>query len=70
MPHFYYFAFAQTPNGIDEKRTSSTIALEEPKVTMQVIAQAQLTAGALPGAFMTNCSYLGEMTVDEFQAGS
>lgn len=69
MLHLYYFAFTQTPDGVGEHFTSATLGLEQPKVTLQVIAEARRTAGARPDAFMSCCSYLGEMTFEEFRAG-
>jgi len=68
MSHYYYFAFIDSPEGGEVIRSASHLGLTEPKVSRKMIQAAKKIAGATPDAVMTCCSYLGEMTAEEFNA--
>jgi hypothetical protein len=68
MSHYYYFAFVESPDGQGERRTSACIGLTYPKISKKVMESAREIAGAAasPHSVMTCCTYLGEMTKEEF----
>lgn len=68
MSHYYHFAFIDS-NGREEIRSAANLGLTVQKVSRQVIQAAKEVAGATPDAVMTGCTYLGEMTSEEFNAG-
>ncbi|WP_231421418.1 hypothetical protein [Pseudomonas sp. Leaf59] len=68
--HYYYFAFKDSAEGPStERNTAATLGMLEQKVTRQFIQHAKKVAGAAPDAFMSCCTYLGEMTSAEFHEG-
>lgn len=66
MSHYYYFAFIESKNGREEVRSAVNIGLTQQKVSRKVIQGAKSVAGASPDSVMTCCTYLGEMTKEEF----
>lgn len=66
MSHYYFFAFIEIKNGLGEVRTTAQLGLTQQKISRQVIGAAKSVAGASPDSVMTCCTYLGEMTNEEF----
>lgn len=64
--HHYLFSFKETRN-IDERTAAVTLAVPYQRVTTATISRARLGAGMSPAGVLLAVSYLGHMTMAEFQ---
>lgn len=64
--HFYLFVFQEGP--VETLRTTSTsMGVKHNRVTQTAINNARIAARVSPTALLFNVSYLGHMTMEEFQ---
>lgn len=64
--HHYLFSFKETKN-IGEVTIAVTLAVPHQRVTAATISRARLGAGMTPAGVLLAVSYLGHMTMADFQ---
>lgn len=67
MHHFYSLTFMDSNATGATTHANTYIGLVEPRVTRRDIAQARTSASLSANAVLLNCSYLGEMTAQQWQ---
>ncbi|MDY4299408.1 hypothetical protein SO486_05280 [Pseudomonas salmasensis] len=65
--HHYLFSFKETKN-IGEFTTAVTLAVPHQRVTAATMARARLGAGVTSAGVLLAVSYLGHMTMADFQS--
>lgn len=67
MYHYYNFTFVDAASG-GFKYGNCYIGFDDQRVSAPRIAEARALAKVSPGATLVDCSYLGQMSIEEFDS--